>query len=313
MNLAGINLNLLVALEMLIEEANVTRAAEKFGLSQPAMSRTLRRLRALLGDPILMNTRHGLVPTPRARQVMPAVRRALELIRDTIEPRQPYDPLGATDTFNISWADVGQSVSLPSLLKRLKQEAPQVSFNFTFYGRDFTFYGREGRQYEALESGDIDLAVEASRDVPLGFHAEHLLDMKYACVARQDHPRIGKQLTLKKFLELGHIRLPPYGTVERQIDEILAQQSAQRRIMLTVPSYLPIPWLIVDSDLIATMPTLGIDMIVKYFPIKCYDPPIPLRPRPISIIWHECTHHEARYQWLRQTMLNIYRELCSGT
>ena len=89
MNLAGINLNLLVALEMLIEEANVTRAAEKFGLSQPAMSRTLRRLRALLGDPILMNTRHGLVPTPRARQVMPAVRRALELIRDTIEPRQP--------------------------------------------------------------------------------------------------------------------------------------------------------------------------------------------------------------------------------
>lgn len=302
MNLASVDLNLLVALEALIEAANVTHAAATVGLSQPAMSRTLRRLRALMNDPILMQTRHGMVPTPRARSLALPLRRALEQIRETLEPRQPFDPMAATDTFTLSWPDAGQIVLLPPLLQRLKREAPRVNLNIIYRDPD-------GGQYEALEAGEIDLGVEISRQVPLGFYTEQILDTDYICIARKHHPAIGKRLTLKQFLALGHIGLSPAGTAEPDIDGILAPRSATRRIALTVPSYLPIPWLVANSDLIATLPGLAVDMIAKHFPIRRYLPPIPIKPLPVSIIWHERTHHDPKYQWLRKTVVKISQEL----
>ena len=302
MNLAAIDLNLLVALEALIDESNVTRAAARVGLSQPVMSRALARLRELLDDPILLRTRHGMVRTARARSLALPLRRILDQIRDTLEPRQPFDPQVATETFTFTIPDAGQLMLIPALLGRLKQEAPLTKIKIRHQYPDQA-------QYEALESGEIDLGIELSRPLPFGFHAQHLFDVYYICIARTGHPAIGKRLTLKKFLELGHIGLGTHlPSTETDIDEILSRRSAVRRVVLTVPYYLPVPWLVAYSDLIATVPNLVVHVIGDRLPITCHKVPMPTKTLPVSIVWHERTHHEPKYQWLRNIIAQLFRE-----
>lgn len=301
MNLAAVDLNLLKALAALIDEANVTRAANKLGWPRPAMSRALHRLRDLIHDPILWRTQHGMVLTPRARSLALPLRRMLDQIRDMLEPGQPFDPKAATETFTLSLPDAGQILVAPALLRHLKREAPQVRIN--------TIYRFAGNaQYGALESGEVDVGIEASRKLPTGFHAAHLFDADYRCIARTDHPSIGKRLTLKTFLELGHIALRIESTsAEPDIDDVLAKQSRTRRVVLSVPSYLPVPWLIANSDLIATVPRPLVDMIVGRFAVKGHNLPVPIKPLPVSIIWHDRTHDDPKQQWLRKTVLELFR------
>lgn len=306
MDLAAVDLNLLVALEALIEESNVTRAATKVGLSQPAMSRALRRLRDLLSDPILVRGPRGMAPTARARSLAMPLRQLLDQIRDTLEPRKPFDPTGVTDTFTFSFPDAGQILLIPTLLQRLKQAAPNVNLNVIYQDLG-------GAQYGALESGEIDLGLDSTRKVPAGFRAEHLFDADYACIARKHHPLIGRRLTLRQFLTLGHIALRVESvSAEPDIDEILAKQPAKRSVVLSVPSYLSIPWLVADSDYIATVPRLLVRTFAEHFPIAWYDPPIPVRPLPVALIWHERTQHDRKYEWLRHAVATLFREVADA-
>lgn len=306
MDLTAVDFNLLVALQALIESSSVTHAATKIGLSQPAMSRTLSRLRELLSDPILIRGPQGMALTARARSLAVPLEKLLGEIQETLEPRPPFDPARITETFSLCVPDAGQILLIPALLARLHREAPEVNFNIIY--QDIG-----SAQRAALEAGEIDLGVDSARKLPAGFRSDSLFDANYACIARTHHPGIGKRLTLTKFLTLGHIALRHQSaSAESDIDEMLAKTSAQRRIVLSVPSYLSIPWLVADSDCVATVPRLLVEMFAKHFPVKGYDPPIPVKPLPVSLIWHERTHHDPKHQWLRRTVARLLRDAAAA-
>ncbi len=298
MNLAGVDLNLLVVLDALLTESSVTRAAQRVGLSQSATSHALGRLRRLLDDPVLVRTPQGMVLTPRAEGLAAPVRSALEQLEDSIAPPSPFDPSQSTHGFNLSLEDAGQVGLLPLLAERLKTEAPGV---------DLCIHSAAaGSPTDAVAAGSVDLALTVSPEPTEGIHAEVVFTTSYVSIVRADHPDVGRRLTLKRFSELGHIVLAGPGSVDPEIDLALAACSRSRRAALAVPSLLPIPWLVARSDLVATVPALLLGLERERIPLARHTPPIPIDSTTGSLVWHERTHYDAAHRWLR----GVVREAC---
>ena len=299
MSLAGLDLNLLVVLDALLQEKSVTRAARRMGLSQSATSHALARLRRLLGDPLLVRTPRGMAPTARARELAFPVRDALEELEKALAPPRPFDPLRSTQSFTLSLEEAGQVGLLPILAERLKSEAPGVDLQVRPAGA--------GPPAEALADGSIDLALAVSPEPEAGLHAEVVFATPYLSIVRTGHPEAGKRLTLRRFAALDHVTLAGPGSVDPEIDRVLASAGHPRHVALTVPSLLPIPWLVARSDLVATVPALLLGLDPGRLPLTQHKPPIPMEATTGSIVWHERTHHDPAHRWLRQ----ILREACS--
>jgi len=300
MSLAGVDLNLLVVLDALLTESSVTLAARRVGLSQSATSHALGRLRRLLDDPVLVRTPQGMALTPRAVGLAAPVRSALEQLEHSLTPPSPFDPSQSTQGFNLLLEDAGQVGLLPLLAERFKTEAPGV---------DLRIHPAAARSpTDAVSAGTVDLALAVSPEPTEGIHAEVVFTTPYVSIVRADHPEVGKRLTLKRFGELGHIVIAGPGSVDPEIDRVLAASSRPRRVALSVPSLLPIPWLVARSDLIATVPTLLLGLDHERFPLARHTPPIPIDTTTGSLLWHERTHHDAAHRWLR----SVVREACQA-
>lgn len=304
MDLRAVDLNLLVVLDALLRESSVTRAAERVGLTQSAASHALARLRALLDDPLLVRTPDGMTPTARARLLAEPVRQALEKLEQALAPPQPFDPRLSHQRFSLYLDEAGQVGLLPRLAERLKREAPGV---------DLRVHPATAQSpVEALVRGDVDLALAVSPAPRRGLHAEVVFTTPFVTIVRAGHPDVARRLTLARFARLGHIVLDGPGGVDPEIDRALAERSRERRAALTVPSLLPIPWLVARSDLIATVPALLLGLDRERPTLSRYNPPIPLAPVTGSLVWHERTHHDAAHSWLRQSVRQICSELASG-
>ncbi|MFQ5418217.1 MAG: LysR family transcriptional regulator [Myxococcota bacterium] len=303
MSLAGVDLNLLVVLDALLRESSVTRAAKRLGLSQSATSHALARLRRLLDDPVLVRTPHGMAPTPRAAGLAAPVQQALEQLEQSLAPPRPFDPSRSTLGFTLSLEDAGQVGLLPLLAERLKTEAPHVDLRVHSAGT--------GSPTEALETATVDLALAVSPEPTEGFHAEVVFTTRYVSIVRADHPHVGRRLTRKRFSELGHIVLGGPGSVDPEIDRVLAASSRSRRAALTVPSLLPIPWLVARTDLVATVPALLLGLDRERLPLARHVPPIPIDSTTGSLVWHERTHRDAAHRWLRGVVREVCRELAA--
>ena len=308
MSLAGVDLNLLVVLDALLRESSVTRAAKRVGLSQSATSHALARLRLLLDDPVLVRTPHGMKPTPRAASLAAPVQRALEQLEQSLAPPLPFDPGRSTQGFTLSLEDAGQVGLLPLLAERLKTEAPGVDLR--------VHSASASSPTEALAAGSVDLALAVSPEPSEGFHAEVVFTTPFVSILRADHPEVGKRLSLKRFSELGHIVLGGPGSVDPEIDRLLAASARPgkgspraRRAALTVPSLLPIPWLVARSDLVATVPALLLGLDREHLPLARHTPPVPIEPTTGSLVWHERTHHDPAHRWLRQVVKEACGEL----
>ena len=302
-SLAGIDLNLLVVLDALLQESSVTRAARRVGLSQSATSHALRRLRTLLDDPILVRTPNGMAPTARARDLVLPVHRALEQIEKALAPPRPFDPSQSHRTFTLSLEDAGQVGLLPLLAERLKREAPGVNLRARPGGGSVP--------EEGLADGSIDLALAVSPEPRAGFRAEVVFTTPYVSIVRAGHPEVGKRLTLERFSGLGHIVLAGPGSVDTEIDRALEARSRTRRSALVVSSLLPIPWLVARSDLVATVPSLLLGLGRDRPRLARYAPPVPLAPVTGSLVWHERAHNDPAHGWLRDVVGEACRELAS--
>ncbi len=304
MSLAGVDLNLLVVLDALLRESSVTRAAKRIGLSQSATSHALARLRRLLGDPVLVRTPQGMAPTPRAARLAGPVQSALEQIEQSLAPPRPFDPSRSSHGFTLSLEDAGQVGLLPLLAERLKTEAPGVDLRVHSAGA--------GSVAEELAAGSVDLALAVSPEPTEGIHAEVVFTTPYVSIVRAGHPEVRKRLTLKRFTELSHIVLGGPGSVDPEIDRALEASSRSRRAALTVPSLLPIPWLVARSDLVATVPALLLGLDRGRLPLARHMPPIPIDPTTGSLVWHERTHHDPAHRWLRDVVRDACRELSAA-
>jgi DNA-binding transcriptional LysR family regulator len=297
MHLRDVDLNLLVAFDALLLERNVTEAAERIGLSQPAMSHALGRLRKLLGDPLLVRTPQGMAPTPRAQALAGPIRQILTQVRQTLKELPAFDPASARQTFTLAATDYAELLLLPRLMERLAIMAPGISLNVLPLG--------EGMPKVELESGRLDLALGPFRETLSELHHQTLFHERFVCVVRADHPSVGKQLSLKKFLALSHVLISHRGTVAGVVDLALAAQGLQRHVALATPHFLIAPLVVAQTNLILTLAERVARFFAAHLPLRLLEPPVKLSGFDTPQIWHERMHHDPAHQWLRGVLAEL--------
>lgn len=289
--LSSLDLNLLVVLRALLAERHVTRAAQQVGLSQSATSHALARLRELYADPLLVRHGRELVLTPRAQELLPRLERGLQELAASVRGPAPFDPKLARAEFRFGVDDYSQALLLPPLLRILRAEAP---------GLDVKAIAHPNAVAE-LESGNLDLVTSPRRPFPSAFSQRSLSHDGFMCMLRQGHPLLseGKRLTLKRYLELGHLLVAPGGTSGSIVDTQLEKLGHTRRIVLTVSSFLVAPYVISQTDLISTAPTRMLQLAATRFPIVLLKPPLPLDEFEFCLAWHARRDHDPAHRWLR--------------
>lgn len=299
-DMKSLDLNLLKALEVLLDERNVTRAAAKLGVTQPAMSGMLTRLRETFDDPLFVRARHGMIPTPRAEALMLPVQQVICEISELIQPAA-FDPASAQLTYTIAATDYAfRAVAVP-FIARLKQQAPQIRVSLVAI--------RDSALQQQLERGDIDLALNSPENSPPEMHARPLYEERYVCVVRKTHPVVQQwPITAEQFCAMDHA-LGSYtgGGFYGVTDEALKPFGLQRRVTLSVQSFAVLPDILQASDMIAVLPA----RLVSGIPgLAVLEPPIPIPGFTNSAIWHERTHRDSAHRWLRDLLFQICLRPC---
>jgi len=299
MDIRNVDLNLLVALDALLAERSVSRAAVRLHLSQPAASALLARLRELFGDPLLLRSARGMLPTPRALELLGPVRRVLDEIDAIVQPRAAFDAARAVHTFTLSASDYVEYTLLPQLVDYLEHKAPGVRLEVR--PLDLQSVARQ------MESGDVDLCVTGLQNAAAGLHVRPLYAERIVSVVRRDHPGIGARLTLDKFCSLEHIQVSVRGSgFSARIDEALAVLGRKRRARLAVPHFLLIPEIVVRSDMISALP----ERLARGYAnrLRILEPPLDLAGFTVGEIWHERNQRDPAQQWLRDVLLQLSQE-----
>jgi DNA-binding transcriptional LysR family regulator len=299
MNISDIDLNLLVFLNALLDECNVTRAAERVGITQPAMSNALKRLRLLLKDPLLVRTQRGMEPTERALALKRPVQAALVQLQTALDPPSMFDPKRTRRQFTLMITDYAASVLLPALSARLARGAPNVVLNVVGSGAD---------SFAAIERGAEDFVIDRFDSLPESFRSRLLWRDAYVCVLRRGHPALAEGLTLTSYLALDHILITRTGVGLGQTDAALAARNLQRRIAVFTRHYHLPPRLIAGSDLCAMLPEHLVRTYLHHLPIEWVEPPLPLPPIEIRMVWGPVIHYDRAHRWLRSVIADVVAE-----
>ena len=294
LELHTIDLNLLVALDALLSEVNVTRAAKSVGLSQSAMSHALRRLRELLGDPLLVRGAAGMTLTPRAELLGAPVRRGLIELRSALNVESEFDPASTRRQFVLGAPDYGQAGLLPRLWARIASDAPGLTIHVRSW---------QGTVGEYLEAGTIDVAVVANAGNLPGIMRRPLFTDRFVCVVRADHPRVTSELDLDTYLALDHILFSPDGTPRGIIDGILARTEQSRHVAVSVPHMLVALHMVARSDLILTSPAALLSGLTEMLGLRTLQPPLDLSDWTFKLVWHERYQHDPAHRWLREAII----------
>jgi len=307
MKLESLDLNLLLVFDALATERSVTQAAAKIGLSQPALSNALARLRALFRDPLFERSAGQMQPTPRARQLLVPFSEAISKMREALEPQAAFRPDASDREFLIATNDYVDSLLVPRVVQRLQRDAPSIALRTV--RTDYLFLP----PVERLQSGEIDLALgffgETPRPNP-GLLNRRLLTGRLVCILSTTHPRAGRQLSLRTFVETPHVRVMYPGT-ERQgsIDTILHSRGLSRRIAVTVPHYLTIPAIVAKSNLLGVVPEAMARRAARSLRLKIFDPPIALPDITIMMIWNERAQFDHAHRWFRECVATASKAL----
>ncbi|MEX3984809.1 LysR family transcriptional regulator [Paraburkholderia sp. EG287A] len=295
-----LDLNLLRALDALLDERNVTRAAQRLSLTQPAVSAMLTRLRESFGDPLFVRSQRGIVPTERALQLAAPLKQVLSEIEQMLQP-QAFAPAEAEMTLTLASTDYALRAVVVPYLARLRETAPGV--------RAMIVPVQHERLQAQLESGDVDLALITPETTPADLHARRLFDERYVCVMRADHPAAQRRLTLDRFCALDHA-LVSYagGSLSGVTDEALARVGRTRRVTVSVNSFLVLPDILLTSDLIAVVPSR---LVKDAAGLAVVEPPLAIPGFTKTLAWHERTHRSPGHQWARALLFETCEALAS--
>jgi DNA-binding transcriptional LysR family regulator len=299
--LARVDLNLLVALNALLAEKSVTRAAGRLGLTQPAMSHALRRLRALFDDPLLVRTPRGMLPTAKAQRLDEPVQRILADVARTFHGEPAFDPRTARRTFTIFASDYCAFLLLPRMLARLSSIAPGVDLVVRTGITDYVL---------ALEDGRLDVLLGVYDQDARNAYKQKLFRERFVCMVRRDHPQVKQTLRLDDYVSVPHLLVAPRGARPGgYIDDELAKRDGRRRIALTVPHFLLAPHIVASSDLILTVAERIARVFADLLPLRILEPPIKLSSFTISQYWHERQHNDPAHVWFRSVVAEVCKEL----
>jgi len=298
------DLNLLIALDALLQEENVSRAAKRVGLSTPAMSHALARLRKQLGDPLLVRAGQRMVMTPRASDLREQVH---ELATNALGvlTKPPVADLRALDrTFRIKATDHALTVLGPALDK-LARDSPGVSLHVVPMARE------DG---QLLRDGSIDLAIGVYdylpySELPSDLRIQQLFEDTFVCVVRDDHPTVARSLTLQQFAELEHVQVVPRGAPGGYVDDLLAAQGQRRRIARAVPYFLSALVLVAETDYVVTISQQLARRLADRLGLKVVQPPrsLGLEPYSVAQLWHPRNDRDPAHRWLRETVAEAAR------
>ncbi|AUG41535.1 LysR family transcriptional regulator [Pseudomonas chlororaphis] len=289
-NLRRLDINLLLTLDVLLAEHNVTRAAQRLNLSQPSVSVHLAKLREIFGDPLLLPGPRGMRPTARADELREPLRRALEALELAVSPASPFDPGAAANTWSVSASDYGESTVILPALAGLRTAAPGT--------RLAVLELEPGRLVRQAEQGRIDLALHTSEDSPPGLRRRVLFSERYVLVGRAGHPRLQRRPSLAQFGKLEHVVVSPDGGGFHGVtDSALGEVGLTRRVVLSVPHFLFVLSALASTDLVAMLPS----RLVRDNPaLKVVEPPLEVPGYEMAMLWHERCHRDPAHQWLRE-------------
>lgn len=299
-NISQIDLNLLVSLDALLRERNVTRTAASLGLSQSAMSHQLRRLREFFSDPLLVAGAGGMVATPLAESLEIPVRRSLADLSRAIEGRAKFEPKDSQRVFHVATKDLVELLGVLPLLTMMSEQAPGVSLHG---------HAISSATASALENGELDLAI--GPDLESEFHTKYrgvrheVLDTcGWICVLRKGHPATKTRLTFKRYLALRHIRIGASES-EWSPDRSLAERGKQRTIAASLPHTLSALHIVSMSDLSVTMPLEAVRPLLPLIPLELVALPFKGPERSLVMSWHERFDQEPASLWLRAAVRSI--------
>jgi DNA-binding transcriptional LysR family regulator len=296
-HLANIDLNLLVVFDALVAEGHATRAAERIGLTQPAVSHALNRLRALFGDPLFVRSPRGMVPTSLAQDIAPSVRSILEQVEGVLRGGRAFDPAASTRQFVLGLSDYAAFVLLPRLTVRLDQEAPGVSLVVRNTSRSVGL--------PMLEDGTVELIAGNFPEPPTHMREELLYEEDFICAGRGDHPNLGEPLDLNRYLALRHLQVSMKGNPSGYVDAVLAEKGLKRNVAVTVGHFLMAPMLVDASYLVATEPRRLFTPLASRLPLRLLPPPIDIPLFRVVQTWHSRHDADSGHQWLRRILREV--------
>ncbi|WP_420590601.1 LysR family transcriptional regulator [Bacterioplanoides sp.] len=296
MNINNLDLNLLRAFDALMREQNVSRAAQRISLSQPAMSNALNRLRELLDDPVLVRVGRGMQPTQKARAMELPIRSALKMIENSLIPEADFDAAHSDRVFRILATDYVQLLLLPALLELLQQQAPGVRIEVSHLDPDVPEL--------QLEQGEFDFAIGRFPQLPQRLSRMWLFSDDLRCLVAANNPAFGDEVTEQQFLQTPQIWVSG-GQRRGLIDEWLAKQGKQRQVSVVTPSFLLAPLLVSASDTLVVTPARVAQQYARYLPLKILPLPMPIPAFDIHLIWHPCQAETSSHRWLRDTLSQL--------
>ncbi len=311
MNLNRIDLNLLVYLDALLRERNVTQAANTLNLSQPAMSNGLRRLRELFDDPLLVRTSEGMTPTERALELEPVVREVLTSIDRAVQQRSAFEPQDAHRVFRIMASDYAESTLLPTVLGKLRNLAPGLTLDI-MTPSDVSFLD--------VERGKVDMVINRFDSMPQSFHQIHLWNDSFSCVLSPENPVL-EDFTLENYLKANHVWVSKTGMgvgvgvnpddVQRLglVDAALNKLGKKRQIRVFTRHYQAAMTMAEQNDLIVTLPTRAALLKLDNPRVVLRDPPLEIPPLELKMAWSPLLQHNPANKWLRKLIADTAREL----
>ena len=311
MNISRVDLNLLVYLDVLLRECNVTRAAEELGISQPAMSNGLRRLRDLFDDPLLVRTSDGMTPTERAKELQPLVRDVLAAAEQAVQPKTDFDAQLSTRIFRIMASDYTEATLLPALMKKLRKQGPGIRLDI-MTPSDVSFHD--------VERGKVDLIINRFDSLPQSFHQVPLWRDSFSCLISIDNP-IKDNWTLNTYLAGKHVWVSKTGMgvgvgmtpddVQRLgwVDEALHKIDAKRNISVFTRHYQAALLLAQRKDLIVTIPTMAAKTMANNPAMVILKPPFEIPPMDLKMVWSPLLQHDPGHRWIRQLIREVSEEI----
>lgn len=302
-----LDLNLLVVFDALMQEQNLTRAAERLHMSQPAVSNALARLRAQLDEPLFVRTARGMTPTAQAQTLHGPVRAALRLLHDGLAPEPAFDPRSAQQRFHLAMNDYAQYALLPPLLARLRAQAPQVVLAVEPDAAD-TLPTR-------LAAGTLDLAIDYLHFDAPELRYEHLHEEPLVVIARAGHPALGRDrkglpaMTQARYEAAAHVTIPPRAGRGSPLEIVLGSAKVRRKVELYVPYYMTIPAVVAQSDLLGTVPRRLAEGFAQALPLAIVPLPFAMPPVQVSAITHRQQDGNRGLQWLKQQIAATVAEM----
>jgi len=289
-SLHRLDLNLLLTLDILLEERNVTRAAERLHLSQPAVSVQLGRLREILGDPLLLPGPRGMRPTARADALRAPLRQALDALQQAIAAPGPFDPAKADNTWRVAASDYGGTTIVLPAIASLRAQAPGTRLAILSV--------RPAAIAQEAEQGAIDLAFHVAAEAPQGLRRRSLFQERYLLAGRIDHPRLRTPPTLEEFRTLEHVIMSPDGGgFAGSTDSALAQLDLTRRVVLSVPNFLFLKSVLARTDLVALLPSR---LLADAPDLRAVEPPLAVPGFEMLMLWPERMQRDPAHAWLRE-------------